>query len=178
MAPERGVGASADGARVGVAAGTSGPATAAPQDIELTILMPCQNEAETLRKCVEGATAFLGRARIAGEVLVADNGSTGGSQQIAEEAGAREGLVPAHRGLASLGGILRAEVGLLLAILGIVLSLAAVGEWSAQSFGPLGPSRVLRLVIPGALSLSLGVEVVLASFFLGILQLPPRRPPS
>lgn len=57
--------------------------------LELTILMPCLNEAETLADCIGRAKGFLARTGIDGEVLVADNGSTDGSQQIALEAGAR-----------------------------------------------------------------------------------------
>ena len=57
--------------------------------IELTILLPCLNEAETIEVCVAKAKSFLVRADVAGEVLVADNGSTDGSQQIAITAGAR-----------------------------------------------------------------------------------------
>jgi glycosyltransferase involved in cell wall biosynthesis len=56
---------------------------------EFTILMPCLNEAETVATCVGKALAFLARAGIAGEVLVADNGSTDGSAALAEHAGAR-----------------------------------------------------------------------------------------
>ena len=59
------------------------------EDIELTILMPCLNEAETLGTCVEKAQSFLARTGIAGEVLISDNGSTDGSQAIAEALGAR-----------------------------------------------------------------------------------------
>ncbi len=57
--------------------------------IELTILMPCLNEAETLAVCVAKARSFLDRAGVVGEIVVADNGSTDGSQAIAEAAGAR-----------------------------------------------------------------------------------------
>ena len=56
---------------------------------ELTILMPCLNEAETLATCITKARAFLIRAGIVGEVVIADNGSTDGSQNIALEHGAR-----------------------------------------------------------------------------------------
>src|SRR3954471_20586786 len=56
---------------------------------ELTILMPCLNEAATLASCIAKARGFLARSGIRGEVLVADNGSTDGSQTIAEAAGAR-----------------------------------------------------------------------------------------
>src|SRR6266849_2395658 len=56
---------------------------------ELTILMPCLNEAATVGHCVAKARGFLARAEIAGEVLVADNGSRDGSRAVAEQAGAR-----------------------------------------------------------------------------------------
>lgn len=74
--------------------------------VELTILMPCLNEAETIGVCVGKAMAFLKRTGITGEVLVADNGSTDGSQAIATELGARVVAVPAKGyGSALLGGI-------------------------------------------------------------------------
>jgi hypothetical protein len=75
-------------------------------DVELTILMPCLNEAETLGICIEKAAAFLSRANVAGEILIADNGSTDGSREIAWAKGAR--VVPiASRGYgaALIGGI-------------------------------------------------------------------------
>ena len=56
-------------------------------EIELSILMPCLNEAETLAVCIEKATGFLRRSGIAGEVIVADNGSTDGEPR--HRAGAR-----------------------------------------------------------------------------------------
>ena len=56
--------------------------------------MPCLNEAETLRVCIDKATSFLAREGISGEVLIADNGSTDGSQEIARAAGARVVAVP------------------------------------------------------------------------------------
>lgn len=59
------------------------------QTCELTILMPCLNEAETLGICIDKAHGFLDRHRVCGEVLVADNGSTDGSQEIALRRGAR-----------------------------------------------------------------------------------------
>jgi glycosyltransferase involved in cell wall biosynthesis len=55
---------------------------------ELTILMPCLNEAATVGRCVSKARGFLERAGIAGEVLVADNGSDDGSPALATGAGA------------------------------------------------------------------------------------------
>jgi len=57
--------------------------------VELTILMPCLDEAVTVGACVEKARGFLQRSGVEGEVLVADNGSSDGSRAIAERAGAR-----------------------------------------------------------------------------------------
>src|SRR5436853_340438 len=73
---------------------------------ELTILMPCLNEAETLESCIAKARAFLTRSGCRGEVLVADNGSIDGSQAIARAHGARVVVVaePGY-GSALLGGI-------------------------------------------------------------------------
>ena len=56
-------------------------------EFELTILMPCLNEAETLAACIRKAMGFLARTGIFGEVLIADNGSTDGSRQMAEALG-------------------------------------------------------------------------------------------
>ncbi len=73
---------------------------------ELTILMPCLNEAETLQRCIVKARAFVARTGIDAEILVADNGSTDGSQAIARANGARVVQV-ARRGYGSalLAGI-------------------------------------------------------------------------
>jgi len=62
--------------------------------VELTVVMPCLNEAETLAVCVDKALAALRENGIVGEVVVADNGSTDGSQWIAVEHGARVVDVP------------------------------------------------------------------------------------
>ncbi len=61
---------------------------------ELTIVMPCLNEAETLEACIVKAQSFLERSGIRGEVLIGDNGSTDGSQAIATRLGARVVEVP------------------------------------------------------------------------------------
>jgi len=58
-------------------------------DPELTILMPCLNEAETIAACVKKASNYLSRSGICGEILIADNGSTDGSREIAQSLGAR-----------------------------------------------------------------------------------------
>lgn len=57
--------------------------------IDLTIVMPCLNEAETLGECIEKARVGIERSNVRGEVLVADNGSKDDSVQIAEKLGAR-----------------------------------------------------------------------------------------
>jgi glycosyltransferase involved in cell wall biosynthesis len=59
------------------------------ESVELTILLPCLNEAETIEACVDKAMSYLARSGVRGEVLVADNGSTDGSQQLALARGAR-----------------------------------------------------------------------------------------
>lgn len=73
---------------------------------ELTILMPCLNEAETLASCISKARAFLARSGCTGEIVIADNGSSDGSPAIAAANGARVVHV-ANRGYGSalLGGI-------------------------------------------------------------------------
>ncbi|MBC7665798.1 MAG: glycosyltransferase [Caulobacter sp.] len=70
-------------------------ARAAPSGAcELTILMPCLDEARTLPACIAKARRFIEQSHIAGEVVIADNGSTDGSQAVAREAGARVVDVP------------------------------------------------------------------------------------
>ncbi len=66
----------------------------AKSEIELTILMPCLNEAETIACCINKAKEFLQQEQIPGEILIADNGSQDGSQQIAIDNGARVIQVP------------------------------------------------------------------------------------
>ena len=63
--------------------------------VELSVVMPCLNEAATVGVCVKKAIAALERHAIRGEVIVADNGSTDGSQQIARDFGAR--VLPVER---------------------------------------------------------------------------------
>ncbi len=75
-------------------------------ELELTILMPCLNEAETVQVCVAKAMGFLQRAGVSGEVVIADNGSTDGSQALAEAAGARViGVLDRGYGAALSGGV-------------------------------------------------------------------------
>lgn len=77
---------------------------------ELSVVMPCLNEAETLATCIGKAQRALREAGIAGEVVIADNGSTDGSVEIAEGMGARVVRVSAKGyGNALMGGIAAAR---------------------------------------------------------------------
>ena len=78
--------------------------------ISLTIVMPCLNEADTLAACIKKAQLGLERAGVAGEILIADNGSTDGSQEIGTKLGARVVHVPEKGyGNALKGGIAAAS---------------------------------------------------------------------
>src|SRR5678816_837163 len=79
-------------------------------DLELSIVMPCLNEADTVAVCVEKAMRTIREHNINGEVIVADNGSSDGSQDIATKLGAR--VVPVEAkgyGSALMGGIAAAR---------------------------------------------------------------------
>ena len=83
---------------------------AAGAGLEVSILMPCLNEAETIAGCVREALAALAAAEVAGEVLVADNGSSDGSPALARAAGARVVEVAGRGyGNALAGGIAAAK---------------------------------------------------------------------
>lgn len=79
--------------------------------MELTILMPCLNEALTIEKCIHDARSFLERAGIDGEVLIADNGSTDTSRELAEKSGARVICVETKGYGAALKGGINAAKG-------------------------------------------------------------------
>lgn len=66
----------------------------APEQVEISIIMPCLNEAETLEICIRKASAFLQKNHLQGEIVIGDNGSTDGSQEIALRCGARVVNVP------------------------------------------------------------------------------------
>src|SRR5688572_12252405 len=74
--------------------------------LEVSVVMPCLNEADTLESCIEKAQRALREHHISGEIIVADNGSTDGSQVIAARMGARVVHVKARGyGNALMGGI-------------------------------------------------------------------------
>ena len=78
--------------------------------LEVSVVMPCLNEAETVGTCIEKARRALRELDVAGEIVVADNGSTDGSQAIAARMGAR--VVPVDvkgYGSALMGGIAAAR---------------------------------------------------------------------
>lgn len=79
--------------------------------IELTIVMPCLDEAETLAVCIDKAQGYLTRTGIRGEVVIGDNGSTDGSQDIARAHGARVVDVPRRGYGAALMGAIGAARG-------------------------------------------------------------------
>jgi glycosyltransferase involved in cell wall biosynthesis len=81
-----------------------------PTSVELSVVMPCLNEADTLAICIEKAQRALREHKIPGEIIVADNGSTDGSQAIAIREGARLIQVEAKGyGNALMGGIAAAH---------------------------------------------------------------------
>ena len=88
------------------------------------------------------------------------------------------GLLPQDRRLARVLDYLTLEggliVGSILFLSGLALSLYAVGVWGERSFGSLDPSRTLRLIVPAVVSLTLGCQIVLSSFFLSVLRLRRR----
>jgi glycosyltransferase involved in cell wall biosynthesis len=89
-----------------VAARASGREPAEPGAVEVSVVMPCLNEADTLAVCIEKARRAMDEHCIAGEIIVADNGSTDGSPEIARRMGAR--VVPVTvkgYGSALMGGI-------------------------------------------------------------------------
>ena len=74
--------------------------------LEVSAVMPCLNEARTVGRCIENALRYFERSAIQGEVIVADNGSTDGSRELAAAAGARVVKVPRRGyGAALMAGI-------------------------------------------------------------------------
>ena len=81
------------------------------ESLELSIVMPCLNEAETLAICIKKAQSYLERSGVAGEIVIGDNGSTDGSQEIATNLGARVIDIPIRGYGAALYGAVTAARG-------------------------------------------------------------------
>ncbi|HEX7161280.1 MAG TPA: glycosyltransferase family 2 protein [Trebonia sp.] len=120
--------------------------------------MPCLNEAETVATCVRKAVAFLADNGIDGEVVVADNGSTDGSRQLAADAGARVVPIPERGyGNALMGGI-----------------VAAHGEYVIM--GDADDSYDFTNLMPFILELRKGYDLVMGNRFKGGIA-PGAMPP-
>jgi glycosyltransferase involved in cell wall biosynthesis len=126
--------------------------------VELTVLMPCLDEAETIGACVSKAASFLQRSGIRGEVLVADNGSTDDSREIACRAGAR--VVEERR--RGYGSALQAGI------------LAARGRFVIM--GDADESYDFAALDPFVQSLRDGAELVMGNRFQGGIA-PGAMPP-
>jgi glycosyltransferase involved in cell wall biosynthesis len=126
--------------------------------IEITIVMPCLDEAETLAICIEKAQRFIRENNLSGEVLIADNGSTDGSQKIATNLGARVVPVAARGyGAALIGGI-----------------AAAKGKYVAM--GDADDSYDFLSLLPFLIKLRAGADLVMGNRFTGGIG-PGAMPP-
>ena len=165
--------------------------------------MPCLDEVETVATCVDRAVAFLADHHIDGEVVVADNGSTDGSQHVAEAAGARVVSVPGRGyGTALLGGIKAARgkrflpqdpkasrvlptwslerglwVGGLLASAGLTVLVTSFARWHSTEFGRLDYDSSVRVVVPSVTALIVSCQVILGTFFLAVLRIRQAAQP-
>jgi len=81
------------------------------KELELSIVMPCLNEAETLATCINKAMKYLKDNNVSGEVVIGDNGSTDGSQEIARSCGARVIDIPRKGYGSALMGAIQASKG-------------------------------------------------------------------
>ncbi len=131
---------------------------AAADAVELSIVMPCLNEAETLATCIEKANRFLADSGVSGEVVIADNGSTDGSQDIARGLGARVVPVPVRGYGAALSAGIAASRG----------TYVAMAD-SDDSYDFLG-------LMPFVLKLRDGCDLVMGNRFRGGIA-PGAMPP-
>jgi hypothetical protein len=135
---------------------TGSPTATGP--VELTVVIPCLNEAETIAVCVDKARGAIASMGVTGEVVVADNGSTDGSREIAEVHGAR--VVPvAVRGY---GAALQAGIR------------AAQGEYVIMADGD--DSYALDDLKPFVEALRGGADLVMGNRFAGGIA-PGAMPP-
>lgn len=101
-----------------------------PRDIELSIVLPCLNEAATLGLCIRAAQVAIHSLGIEAEIVVADNGSSDGSVEIARELGARVVHVPVKGYGAALGRGIAAAHGC------YVIMADADGTYDLEAIGP------------------------------------------
>jgi len=91
---------------------------------------------------------------------------------------ASEGLLPPNRSMERIFRVVTLEVGLavglVLFLAGLGLSIYTIAFWSGRSFGALSTSSTIRLVVPAATFMIVGLETVMASFFLSILGINRR----
>jgi len=126
--------------------------------LELSIVMPCLNEAGTVAECVRKARAFLADSGVAGEVIVADNGSADGSAELAAQAGARVIRVPVK----GYGSALQAGIA------------AAQGRFIIM--GDADDSYDFSHLLPFLERLQSGCDLVMGNRFLGGIKagaMPP-----
>ncbi len=119
------------------------------ESCELTILMPCLNEGETIATCIAKARSYLERSAISGEVLVVDNGSSDDSAGIAKRAGARV-ILEARKGY---GRALRAGID------------AAQGRFVIM--GDADDSYDFTALAPFVVELRAGADLVMGNRFKG-----------
>ncbi len=92
-------------------AGTAAGSMSDAGTLEVSFVMPCLNEAETIERCVQAAHRCIREHNLSAEVVVGDNGSTDGSQELARRAGARVVAVPVRGYGAALRGAIAAARG-------------------------------------------------------------------
>ena len=125
-------------------------------EIELTILMPCLNEAETIGTCIRKAKSFLDRSGIRGEVIVADNGSSDGSEHIARSEGAV--VVPVS------------ERGYGAALLGGLAAARGIRSWEMQTAATISQTSTVLLKCSGKAMISSSA----IDFLVALIRAPCR----
>ena len=66
-------------------------------------------------------------------------------------------------------------IGFILFLLGIIISILGIVVWKKESFGQLDPTFVMRLLIPAVTVIIIGIQILFASFFIGILNIEHRK---
>ena len=88
------------------------------------------------------------------------------------------GLLPPDPRIAKLGDLFSLEIGLIIGVLlllgGLGASIYAVEFWGRSAFADLDPTVSMRIVLPGATALILGLQIIFSSFFFSVLELSRR----